>query len=107
MNAVLILWSGVAGAALTMGGAHGALWLLEHRRLANLAFCIVAIAVAALALTEIGMMHSGSPAEYGGWVRWFHLPNALAVIGLVLFVQLEFGTGPAWLAALVVALRAL
>src|SRR3954453_4958939 len=104
MNTVLILWSGVAGAALTMGGAHGALWLLEHRRLANLAFCIVAVAVAGLALTEVGMMHSASPAENGAWVTWFPLPNSLAVIGLVLFVHLEFGSGPAWLAALVVAL---
>src|SRR6185295_7587943 len=107
MNAVLILWSGVAGASLTMGGAHGALWLLERRRLANLALCIVAIAVAGLALTELGMMQSASPAEYAAWVRWFHLPNSLAVIGLVLFVHLEFGGGLAWLAALVVALRAL
>ena len=107
MNAVLILWSGVAGASLTMGGAHGALWLLERRRLANLALCIVAVAVAGLALTELGMMQSASPAEYAAWVRWFHLPNSLAVIGLVLFVHLEFGTGPGWLAALVVALRAL
>jgi signal transduction histidine kinase len=107
MNAVLILWSGVAGAALTMGGAHGALWLLERRRLANLVFCIVAVAVAWLALTELGMMHAASPGEYGRWVWWFHLPNSVAVIGLVLFIHLEFGTAPAWLAALVVALRAL
>ena len=83
------------------------LWLLERRRLANLCFSIVALAVAALAITELGMMQAASPAEYGRWVRWFHLPNACAVIGLVVFVHLEFGTGRRWLAGAVIALRVL
>ena len=90
-----------------MGLAHAALWLLERRRLANLCFGIVALAVAALATTELGMMHAASPAEYGRWVRWFHLPNACAVVGLVVFVQLEFGSARLWLAGAVIGLRAL
>ena len=107
MNAVTILWSGVAGAALTTAGAHAVLWLLDRRAHANLAFCIVALAVAGLSITELGMMHSASAAEYGFWARWFHLPNFFAIAGLVAFVHLQFGTGRAWLAGLVVALRAL
>ena len=90
-----------------MGLAHALLWLLERRRLANLCFSIVALAVAGLAITELGMMHAASPAEYGRWVRWFHLPNVCAVIGLVVFVHLEFGSGRLWLAGVVIALRAL
>src|SRR5688572_14965241 len=38
--------------------------------------------------------------------RWFHVPNFFAVVGLVAFVHLQFGTGRAWLAGLIVALRA-
>jgi signal transduction histidine kinase len=106
MNTVTILWSSVAGAALTMAGAHGALWILDRRRLASLAFSVVALAVAGLSIAELGMMHSTSAAEYGVWVRWFHLPNFFAIVGLVAFVHLEFGTGRPWLAGLIVALRA-
>ena len=90
-----------------MGLAHAMLWLLERRRLANLCFGIVALAVAGLAIAELGMMHAASAAEYGRWVRWFHVPNACAVVGLVVFVHLEFGTGRHWLAGAVITLRAL
>src|SRR5688572_6637822 len=68
MNTVTILWSSVAGAALTMAGAHGALWILDRHRLANLAFSVVALAVAGLSIAELGMMHSASAREYGAWV---------------------------------------
>lgn len=106
MNTVTILWSSVAGAALTIAGVHGALWILDRRRLANLAFSVVALAVVGLSVAELGMMHSASAAQYGAWVRWFHVPNFFAIVGLVAFVHLEFGTGRGWLAALVVGLRA-
>ncbi|MFL6567460.1 MAG: sensor histidine kinase [Burkholderiales bacterium] len=107
MNAVIILWAAVAGAALAIAALHGLLWLLDRRGLASLAVCAVAIGVAGLSITELGMMYSRSPAEYGDWVWWFHLPNFLAVVGLVAFVHLQFGTGRAWLAGAIVALRAL
>ena len=107
MNAVIILWAGVAGTALTLAGVHGFLWLLDRRTSANLAFCVVAISVAGIGMAELGMMHSTSPAEYGAWVRWFHVPNFLAIAGLIAFVRMEFGTGRLWLAATVVALRSL
>ena len=105
MNAVIILWAGVAGTALTLAGVHGFLWLLDRRTTANLAFCVVAVSVAGIALTELGMMHSATPAEYGNWVRWFHVPNFFAIVGLIVFVRLQFGTGRLWLAATIVALR--
>ena len=79
MNAVTTLWSAVAGGALTMAGAHAALWLMDRSARANLAFGIVALAVAGIAITELGMMHAASAADYARWVRWFHLPNAVAI----------------------------
>jgi signal transduction histidine kinase len=107
MNFVMLLWAGVAGAACVIAAVHGASWLLDRRSVANLAFCVVAVAVAGLSITELGMMHSASGAEYGHWLRWFHLPNFFVVVGLVVFVQLQFGSGRAWLAGLIVALRIL
>ena len=105
MNAVVILWAGVAGTALTLAGVHGFLWLLERRTSANLAFCLVAIGVAGISMTELGMMHAASPDQYGTWVRWFHLPNFVAIVGLIMFVRLQFGTGRLWLATTVILLR--
>jgi signal transduction histidine kinase len=107
MSTVMLLWASGAGAALTVAGAHGALWLLDRRVHADLALCVVALAVAGLAVTELGMMHSVLASEYGDWVRWFHVPSFFAVAGLVAFVHLQFGTGRVWLAGLVVGLRAL
>jgi len=106
VHTVTVLWSAVAGTALTLAGVHGLLWLLDRRGAANPAFCVVAIGVAGLAVTELGMMHSASPAEYGEWVRWFHVPNFLTVAGLVVFVHLQFGGGRLWLAGMVIGLRA-
>jgi len=106
MNGVSMLWSGIAGAALTLSAVHGLLWLQNRRGLANLAFCIVAISAAGIAVTELGMMHAASAAEYGDWVRWFHLPNFFAILGLVAFVRLQFG-GRTWLAGTIVALRSI
>ena len=105
MNAVVILWAGVAGTALTLAGVHGFLWVLDRRTPANLAFCLVAVSVAGISMAELGMMHSTTPAEYGSWVRWFHLPNFVAIVALIAFVRLEFGAGRLWLAATIVALR--
>jgi signal transduction histidine kinase len=105
MGTVSILWGGVAGIALALAGVHGTLWALERRGLANLALCAVGAGVAGLAVTELGMMHSASAAEYGEWVRWFHVPNFLTVAGLVLFVHLQFGGARVWLAGMVTGLR--
>jgi signal transduction histidine kinase len=84
---------------------HGFLWLLDRRRLSNLAFALVALGAAGYSVVELGMMYAASAAEYGQWIRWFHVANFFAVVGLVAFIQLEFRTGRAWLAWAVVALR--
>lgn len=105
MSLVTTLSIAVACVALTLAVVHGILWLLDRRGVANLAFCVVALSVAGLAYTELGMMHAATAAEYGRWVRWFHVPNFFAIVGLVALVHLQFGTGRMWLAAAIVALR--
>src|SRR4051812_20155198 len=105
MNAVSVLSAGVSGVALAIAALYGTLWLLDRPAVANLAFCVVAIGVAGLSIAQLGMMHSASPAEYGEWVRWFHVPNFLAVAGLVVFVHLLFRSRRLWLSGAVVGLR--
>src|SRR4051812_12803159 len=105
MNAVVMLWGAVGGTALALAGVHILLWLLDRRARANLAFFVVAISITAIAITEVGMMHSTTPAQYGMWVRWFHVPNFFLIAGIVFFVHLQFGTGRVWLGTTIIAIR--
>ena len=43
------------------------------------------------------MMHSATAAEYGEWLRWYHVPIFLAFIAQLLFVHYYLGTGRLWL----------
>ena len=104
-STLLVVWTMVGAASLTLAVVHGVLWLLDRRVLANLAFCVVALSVAAITRTELGMLHATTPAEYAQWVRWFHLPNFFLYVGLIAFVHLHFGTGRKWLGLTVIALR--
>jgi signal transduction histidine kinase len=102
---LFVMWTVVGAAALTLAAVHGLVWLLDRRGLANLAFCIVALSVAAIARIEFGMMQAGTAAEYAAWVRWLHVPLLFLTAGLVLFIRWHFGTGRAWLGWTVIAMR--
>ena len=105
MSLITILWSMMAGAALTLGVVHTLVWVYDRRALANLAFAMVAVAVACMAPIELRLMQAVTPQEYGTWVRWVHVPMFFANTGIVLFVWLYLRAGRAWLAAMVIALR--
>ena len=51
------------------------------------------------------MMHSATAAEFGEWLRWYHVPIFLAFIALVLFVRYYLGTGRFWLMWAVICAR--
>jgi len=104
---LFIVWTVVGAAALTLAAVHGLLWLLDRHRLANLAFCVVAVSVAALARIEFGMTQAGTAVEYAAWGRWVHLPLFFLTAGLVLFIRLHLGTGRAWLGWTVITMRAI
>ena len=89
---LFIVWTMVGAASATLAAVHGLVWLLDRRRLASLAFCIAAFAVAAIAALEFAMMGAPSPAEYAQYVRLLHLPLFFLIAGLVFFVQLYLGT---------------
>jgi len=59
--------------------------------------CTVGIATAAAGYAELGLMHSATVAEYGEWLRWYHVPIFFAVIAQLLFVHYYLGTGRLWL----------
>ncbi|HET7362778.1 MAG TPA: ATP-binding protein [Burkholderiales bacterium] len=105
-STLFILWTMVGTASLTLALVHGAVWLLDRRSLAHLAFCILAFSVAAIARIEYAMMRAATPEEYAQWLRWIHVALFFATLGLVMFVRVYFGTGRAWLGSSVIGLRA-
>lgn len=69
--------------------------------------CLFGVATAASAYIELGMLRSATPAEYGEWLRWYHLPIFLALIAQVLFVRSYLGTARPWLMWAVIAARSI
>ncbi len=104
-STLFIIWTVVGTASLTLGAVHGVLWVMDRRRLANLAFCVTASSIAAIARIEYGMMRAATPQEYGEWLRWIHLSIFVLYIGLVFFVRFHFGTARGWLGWTMIALR--
>jgi signal transduction histidine kinase len=107
MNTVVLLWGAVGGTAFALAGAHILLWFLDRRAWGNLIFAVIAVSFACISVAELGMMQSATPAEYGAWVRWFHVPNFFMIAGIIIFVQLQFGTGRVWLGTTIIAIRAI
>jgi hypothetical protein len=61
MSLLIILWSMLAGTALTLGIVHALVWLSDRKALANLAFAVVALALASMAPIELLLMHATGP----------------------------------------------
>ena len=97
MGIVTILWSLCAAVAIALAAVCGFVWLIERRNLASLMLCVLGVATAALGYAELGLMHSATAAEFGEWLRWYHVPIFLALITQMLFVHYYLGTGRLWL----------
>jgi len=97
MNLVTFIWSVNAAASLVLAFVCAVAWIIERRQLAKLMFCLTAVATAIATPFELGMMQSVTPAEYGEWLRWYHLPIFFSFVGQLLFVHYYLGTGRRWL----------
>src|SRR5215471_2350544 len=105
MEPVTILWTSGATVAMMLAAACGVMWLIERRDLNSLTLCIFGFGIAASGYFELGMMRSVTAAEYGEWVRWYHLPVFLALIAPLLFVHYYLGTGRSWLMWAIIFMR--
>ncbi|HWU55986.1 MAG TPA: ATP-binding protein [Rhizomicrobium sp.] len=105
MGHVTFLWSLGAGVALTLAAVSFVLWLTNRRDPASLMLFIIAVAAAASAYLELRMLHSADADEYGAWLRLFHIPGFLSLVGQVLFVYFFLRTGRLWLATAIIAAR--
>jgi PAS domain S-box-containing protein len=105
MNWMTTTWSMVTSACLTIALIHLVIWLQDRRNLVHLLFAVAAMSVAGIAVGELQMMLARTPEEFGVRLRWTHVPVFFAVVSIVWFVRLYFGTGRMWLAWSVCATR--
>jgi two-component system sensor kinase FixL len=107
MNWVTVIWSIGAGACLTLAFVQFIVWWKDRAARANLAFSVLAIAVAALAALELGLMRAETPEQFGTVARWIHVPAWVIVVSLVAFVRLYLRAGRPWLAWAIIGVRTL
>ncbi|HET7083334.1 MAG TPA: ATP-binding protein [Rhizomicrobium sp.] len=105
MGIVTVLWSLAAGVSVTLAVAGGSIRIVERRGSASATIFLLGIAVAVAAYIELLMMHSATPAEYGRFLRWYHVPVFFAMLGQALFVHYYLGTGRMWLLGVIIAAR--
>ena len=105
MSWITIIWSTAAGASLTLAAVHALVWVRQRAALEHLFFSVGAAAAAVLAILELALMHSQTPAEYGAILRWMHVPVAVIAISIVWFMRFHLRAGRSWLAWLITGLR--
>jgi len=105
MQWLTILWSMTASACVTLAVMHLAVWLKDRANLAYLLFALTAAAVAGVGGCELLMLRAQTPEDFGLYMRWTHVPLFLAVVSIVAFVRVYFGTGRLWLAWAVFSVR--
>jgi two-component system, LuxR family, sensor kinase FixL len=101
-----VVWAMGASACLTLSAIHLVIGL---RRLTPANFLVFAtgLAVATLAGFELALMKSPVPEEHARLLRWVHVPIAVIVICLVLFVWTHVWSGRRWLGWMAIGGRAL
>ena len=105
MSWVTVIWSVGIGVCAAMALLHILVWWNNRAARANLAFAVLAIAVASFAALELRLMRSATPEQFGATLRWLHVPLWVMIASLVAFVRLYFRAGRRWLAWAVVGTR--
>ena len=107
MSHVTVIWSVIASGSLLLALMYGAVWLLDRKARAALAFAFEALSIVLSVIVELGMMYSSTPEEWGEWVRWNQVPVFLRTAALCAFIHYYFGTARPWLMAITVGTRAI
>lgn len=107
MNWIVVIWSMVAAACLTLAMVHLVVWIRRTDRWAYLLFALTATMVAAFSYCDLRIMMARTLDEFarGYWL------NEFSVFGFLFastgFMRLYLRAGPIWLAASVVGIRTL
>ena len=105
MSYVTVIGSVIASGSLLLALMYGAVWLMDRKARASLAFAFEALSIVMTVIVELGMMHSSTAAEWGEWVRWNQIPVLLRTAALVAFIHFYFETARPWLMVAAVGSR--
>lgn len=105
VNGIVVIWSLVAGACLTLAAVHLIAWMRQRESVSNLMFSIVAVATAGMAVCELLMMFPGTPERYTTLLQWYNVSRWLVSVALVGFIHFDLRAGRPWLEILVIGLR--
>src|SRR2546430_8224811 len=97
MRWVVVIWSMGAGACLTLALINCVVWWKNRTDRANIAFSLLAIAVAVFFALELALMRAETPEQFGPIVRWLNVPVLVVISSPAPFVCLYFRAGRAWL----------
>jgi len=104
-----VLWVTMSAASLTLGGIHAHIWLRRRKAAdtrANLAFAVLAIAVAVMGFMELRMMRAATPEEFQRVLLWYHFPILAGMAAMVAFTHYYLNAGRLWLGLTSIGLRA-
>jgi two-component system, LuxR family, sensor kinase FixL len=102
----VVIFSMTASASLTMALIYGFIWWRDRNDWANLLFTLAALGTAALAWSDLALMHAESPARFASSIRWAQVSFCVIILSLAGFVRLYLRAGRTWLLWTVFALRA-
>lgn len=105
MNWVIVIWSMIESACLTLAMLNFLVWCYMHTARANLLFSLSAAATAALGFLELWAMRAETAGEFDMVLRWGHLPFWVLLVSLLGFVLFYMHAGRLWLAGTVCGLR--
>jgi len=105
MSPVTIIWSMVASACLVLAAIHLLVWSRHRQSRDRVALGIHCLATAAMAFTELALMHSASTETSARLLRWHQIPVWVNYIAVVLFISWHLRAGRPWLGILGVVTR--
>ena len=88
----------IAGACLAVTLIYVVSWLRQVEKTAYLAFSVTALSLAAVTFCELMLMRAQTPAEFGTFLRWAHIPVFTLLVSIVVFVRTYLKAGRLWLA---------
>ena len=96
-----------AAACLTLAAFYCVVWCKQRQNWVHLVFSSSAVAAAAIAAFELGMMHAETVGQYEALLRWIHVPVWVLTVSFIIFVRLYLHAGRPWLAWTICGLRTL
>src|SRR5215472_13641191 len=105
MSWVTVIWSVGGGACLTLACLQFIIWWKDRTARANLAFSVLAFAVAFSAGFELALMRAETHGQFSTALRWMHVSAWVKIVLTVVFLRLYLKAGRKWLGWLIIGTR--